>query len=120
MKRILFCCAIALLASCTAFAQRLPGGVTPSHYNLSFNINFPTNSFEGDESIDVTLAKSTTTITLEARWRSTFTTSPSPPVDRRRQPKSQIDADNEMATFTVDKELPPGTATIHIKYTGHL
>ena len=25
-----------------------------------------------------------------------------------------------MATFTVDKELPAGAATVHIKYTGHL
>ena len=25
-----------------------------------------------------------------------------------------------MATFTVDKQLPAGAATVHIKYTGHL
>ena len=119
MKRIFFCCAIALLASCTALAQRLPGGATPSHYNLTFNINFPTNSFEGDESIDVTLAKSTTTITLNA-VEIDFHDVTITAGGQTQTAKVSTDADNEMATFTVDKELPAGAATIHIKYTGRL
>ncbi len=34
--------------------------------------------------------------------------------------KVSSDEKNEMATFTVDKKLPAGAATVHIKYTGHL
>ncbi len=34
--------------------------------------------------------------------------------------KVSTDDKNEMATFTVDKQLPAGAATVHIKYTGHL
>ena len=34
--------------------------------------------------------------------------------------KVSSDEKNEMATFTVDKQLPAGAATVHIKYTGHL
>ncbi len=119
MKRIFFSCAITLLACCTAFAQRLPGNATPSHYNLSFNINFPTNSFEGDESIDVMLAKPSNAITLNAveiDFHDVTITA-----GRQMQTaKVSTDAANEMATFTVDKELPAGAATVHVKYTGHL
>jgi aminopeptidase N len=119
MKRTLFVCAIALVACCTAFAQRLPGGATPSHYNLSFNINFPTNSFEGDESIDVMLAKSGNAVTLNAVeidfHEVTITAG-----GQTQTARVSTDADKEMATFTVDKELPAGAVTLHIKYTGHL
>jgi len=119
MKRILIICAIALLSACTAFAQRLPGGATPSHYSLSFDINFPTNSFEGDESIDVTLAKPSNSITLNAVeidfHEVTITAG-----GQTQTAKVSADAANEMATFTIEKELPAGSATIHIKYTGHL
>ena len=34
--------------------------------------------------------------------------------------KVSLDEKSEMATFTVDKELPAGAASVHIKYTGHL
>ena len=34
--------------------------------------------------------------------------------------KISSDEKNETATFTVDKQLPAGAATVHIKFTGHL
>src|SRR5208283_1936774 len=34
--------------------------------------------------------------------------------------KVSSDEKNEMATFTVDKQLPAGRAMVHIKYAGHL
>ncbi len=119
MKRILLICGMAVLACCTAFAQRLPGGATPSHYNLSFNIDFPTNSFEGDESIDVALSKPSNSITLNALeidFHEVTVTSGG----QTQTAKVSTDEKDEMATFTVDKELPAGPATLHIKYTGHL
>src|SRR5438093_87236 len=66
MKRTLLVCSLALLVCSTAFAQKLPGGATPSHYDLTFNINFPTNSFDGTEAIDLTLDKPSNSITLNA------------------------------------------------------
>ncbi len=119
MKRILLACGVALLTCCSAFAQRLPGGATPSHYSLAFNIEFPTNSFEGDEAIDLTLAKPTTTITLNAveiEFHDVTVTAGG----QTQTAKVSTDSKNEMATFTVDKELPAGPATLHIKYTGKL
>jgi aminopeptidase N len=119
MKRILLTCGVALLACCAAFAQRLPGGATPSHYNLSFNVNFPTDSFEGDESIDVTLVKPSSTITLNA-LEIDFHDVTITAGGQTQTAKVSTDEKNETATFTVDKELPAGDATVHIKYTGHL
>ena len=119
MKRILLVCGMALLACCTALAQRLPGGATPEHYTLSFNINFSNNSFEGDETIELKLAKPSKTITLNAveiDFHDVTVTAGG----QTQTAKVSTDEKNEMATFTVDNELPAGAATVHIKYTGHL
>ena len=119
MKRTLLVFAAGLLASCTAVAQRLPGGASPSHYALTININFATNSFEGDETIDLQLAKPTRAITLNAveiDFHDVTVTAGG----QTQTAKVSSDEKNEMATFTVDNDLPAGAATAHIKYTGHL
>jgi aminopeptidase N/puromycin-sensitive aminopeptidase len=119
MKRILFTCGMAMLACCTAFAQRLPGGVTPSHYSLSFDIHFANNSFDGDESIDVMLASPSKSITLNALeidfHEVTVTAG-----GKTQTATVATDEKNEMATFTVPEEISAGPATLHIKYTGKL
>src|SRR5580658_7818121 len=66
MKKTLLIFAAGLLACCTAVAQRLPGGASPDHYSLVVNINFPNNTFDGDESIDLKLSQPSNTITLNA------------------------------------------------------
>ncbi len=119
MKRILLVFAAGLLACCTAVAQRLPGGASPDHYSLAININFPTNSFEGDETIDLKLSKPSNTITLNAveiDFHDVTVTAGG----QTQTAKVSSDEKNEMATFTVDKELPAGAAMVHITYTGHL
>ena len=119
MKNFLFILAVCVLASCCATAQRLPGGASPDHYSLTVNINFPSNSFEGDETIDVKLSKPSNTITLNALeidfHQVTITSG-----GQTQTAKVSTDEKNEMATFTVDRPLAAGPASIHIKYTGHL
>ena len=120
MKKILLVLAAGLLACCTAVAQRLPGGASPNHYSLAININFPNNSFDGDETIDLNLSKPQQYHHAERggdrlsrrhgdRWRTDANRQGFRATRRMRQ-----------ATFTVDKQLPAGPATVHIKYTGHL
>ena len=119
MKKILLICVAGLLACCTAVAQRLPGGASPDHYSLTVNINFPTNSFEGDETIDLKLSKPTTAITLNAveiDFHDVTVTAGG----QTQTAKVSLDDKNEQATFNVDKELSAGAAVVHIKYTGHL
>jgi aminopeptidase N len=119
MKRILLVLAACLLACCAAVAQRLPGGTLPVRYVLTININFPNNSYDGDETIDITLAKPTNSITLNAVEIDFHEVTVS--VDGQTQTaKVSSDEKNETATFTVDNDLPSGPAKVHIKFTGHL
>jgi len=66
VKRSLAVLVPALLLAPTVVAQRLPGGAAPDHYSLTFAINFATNSFDGDETIDLHFPGPSTTITLNA------------------------------------------------------
>ena len=119
MKRILLLLAAFLLACSPSFAQRLPGGASPEHYGLTININFPNNTYEGDETIDLKLDKASNTITLNAveiDFHEVTVTAGG----QAQTAKVSTDEKNEMATFTVDKQLPAGPAILHIKYTGHL
>ena len=119
MKRILLVLAAGLLACCTAFAQRLPGGATPSHYSLAININFSNNTFDGDETIDLKLTQPSNTITLNAveiDFHEVTVTAGGQTLTA----KVSSDEKNETATFTLDKQIPAGPAMVHVKYTGHL
>ena len=119
MKRILLVVLAGLLACGAAFAQRLPGGANPNHYALTVTMNFSDNTYDGDEDINLTLTKAGNTITLNAVeidfHQVTVTAG-----GQTLTAKVSSDEKSEMATFTVDKQLPAGPATVHIKYTGHL
>ncbi|HTV64176.1 MAG TPA: M1 family metallopeptidase [Bryocella sp.] len=119
MKKFLLVLVAGLLACGTAFAQRLPGGASPDHYALSVNIDFPTNSYEGDETINLKLAKPSDTITLNALEIDFHEVTVSAG-GKTQTAKISTDEKNEMATFTVPDRLPAGPATVHIKFTGHL
>jgi len=119
MKKTLLVVAAGLLACCTAAAQRLPGGATPEHYSLTININFPNNSFDGDETINLQLSKPASSITLNAveiDFHDVTVTAGG----QTQSAKVSLNDKDEQATFTVDKELPAGAALVHVKYTGHL
>ncbi len=119
MKRIFLLGALALLVCSAALAQRLPGGVSPSHYSIGFTIHFANNNFDGDETIDVKLDKPDNTITLNA-VEIDFHDVTITAGGKTQTAKVSTDEKNEMATFTVDQPLPAGSAQIHIKYTGQL
>jgi len=119
MKKTLLLATACLLLGTAASAQRLAGGAAPDHYALTFAINFPSNSFEGDETIDVRLAKPSTTITLNA-VEIDFHEVSITAAGLTQTAKVTLDDKREMATFAVEEPLPEGPASLHIKYTGHL
>jgi aminopeptidase N/puromycin-sensitive aminopeptidase len=119
MKRILLIVLACLVVSVGAFAQRLPGGAVPEHYALAFAINFPTNTFEGDETIDLNLAKPTDTITLNA-VEIDFHKVTISAGETTQDAQVMLDDKKEQAIFKVEKSLPAGPAKVHITYTGHL
>jgi aminopeptidase N/puromycin-sensitive aminopeptidase len=119
MKRILLVLAAGLLVCSAAVAQRLPGGANPDHYALTVNMNFSNNTFDGDETIDLTLTKPGNSITLNAveiDFHEVTVTA----AGQTQTAKISSDENNETATFNLDRQLPAGPAKLHIKYTGHL
>ena len=58
--------AAVLIVTSHVFAQRLPGDVTPSHYDLSFDVDLANARFAGSETIRVELAQPTRAVTLNA------------------------------------------------------
>jgi aminopeptidase N/puromycin-sensitive aminopeptidase len=119
MKRLLLLVGSVLMAFCAATAQHLPGGAVPEHYSLSFAINFQNDTYDGEESIELKLtnpAKSITLNALEIDFHEVTVTAGG----ETQTAKVSTDEKTEMATFSVDKDVPAGAATVHIKYTGHL
>ena len=65
LRTFLFAATLCLTAL-PVLGQRLPGGVTPTHYDLWFAPDLEKETFRGRETIEVTLAGPATTITLHA------------------------------------------------------
>src|SRR6187549_1403582 len=106
--------ALCLIAS-SAYAQRLPAGVTPVHYTLWFAPDLEKQVFRGRETIDVRLAAATRNITLNAAEiafdRVTITAG-----GRSQDARVSLDPKAEMATLTVPQTIPAGAASIAIAY----
>src|SRR4051812_9974510 len=109
--------ALTLLAAVPAAAQRLPGGVTPEHYDLAFVVDLVHERFDGTETIRVNVAAPTTRIVLNAV-----------DIDFREvtigaggtAQKATVTSDStaQTATFTVPRPIPSGTHDIHVRYGG--
>ena len=111
---------LALMATASAAAaQRLPSGVAPTHYTLWFAPDLERATFRGRETIDVTLQRPTTTITLNAA-EIKFGSVTIDAGGRRQTARVTLDEKSEMATLTVPQTVPAGRASIQIAYTGIL
>jgi len=106
---------LPLLAS----AQRLPYGLSPKHYALTFTPDLQKATFAGDETIDVEVNKTANSFTLNA-VELEFQEASIVQENKTQPAKWTFDADKEQVTLTVADELEPGPASIHIKFTGIL
>lgn len=112
---------LILIFSATGFglAQRLPQSVVPEHYQLTFAPNLTSEKFSGDEIIQVRLLQAGNSITLNAAdiefQKVTIQSG-----EMAQPAKVTTDAANQRATFTVEKTLAPGPASIQVRYTGIL
>jgi len=102
-----------------AQAQRLPSTVRPEHYTLSLTPDLKAATFSGVETIDVSLAEPTRTITVnsaEIAFQSVTVTA-----NGKVQTASVAsDETKEQTTFTVPDRVPAGHAVVSIHYTGIL
>jgi aminopeptidase N len=121
-RRTVACCLFAcsiLIAAANARAQRLPNTVLPQHYSLTLTPDLKAATFTGFESIDITLAEPTNTITLNAH-DLTFQSVKISAQDKEQTACVSLDKEKEQATFTVHNQIPAGKATLKIEYSGIL
>jgi aminopeptidase N len=119
MRQLLLALLALMVTASAAVAQRLPSGVTPTHYTLWFAPDLERATFRGRETIDVTLQRPSTTITLNAAEIDFAEVS----IDgggRKQTARVTLDEKNEIATLTVPQAVPAGRASIQITYTGIL
>ncbi len=129
------------LASLAVNAQRIPTNAHPEHYTLHLTPDLKAATFTGDETINLTLDKPSTTITLNAaeiQFNSVIavvsTSKTSYPLWSEHPPKPNpptvgirsnlpatvsLDPAREQASFTFPEPLS-GLVTVHISYTGLL
>src|SRR5579864_4164543 len=102
-----------------AGAQRLPYGVTPSHYALTFTPDLQKATFTGDATIDVEVNQTGSSITLNA-IELEFQEASITQDGKTQVAKWSFAPEKEQATLSVADDLQPGPASIHIKFTGIL
>jgi len=109
----------ALVLTSHAFAQRLPNDATPSHYDLSFDVDLAHARFGGRETIRVDLPRATRTVTLNAA-EITFRDVTIESGGVTQTATAALDEERQMATLRVPRPLAKGPAQIHISYDGIL
>ena len=122
--RALFAAAAALsclilISTHPASSQRLPSTVRPQHYTLTLTPDLKAATFSGAETIDVSLAEPSNSITLnsaEIAFQSVSVTASG----KVQTTTVSLNKEKEQATFTVPEKLPAGNATLSIAYTGIL
>src|ERR1051326_5226863 len=110
---------LVMFLGAAAGAQRLPFGITPQHYALTFAPDLEKAVFNGDETIDLEVNKATRTIVLNAielEFQETTVTQEG----RTQSAKWSFAPETQQATLTVPEDLQPGAASLHIKFSGIL
>jgi len=111
---------LALLATALpALAQRLSGPAVPEHYTLWLAPDLQKATFAGRETIRVRLAAPAASLTLHAA-EITFDTVRLTAGAATQTARVTTNSAAETATFSVERPLPAGVATIEISYTGLL
>jgi len=115
----LFLLLIILAFSTFSVAQRLPETSVPENYRVTLTPNFDKDNFGGDEMIQIRVLKPSPSIfvnSLDIDFQEATITSGG----TTQTAKVLIDKEKQMATLTVPKTIPTGSASIHLRYTGIL
>jgi aminopeptidase N len=115
LRAALLVFAVAVPAATQLQAQRLPTNAHPLHYALALTPDIVKASFEGSETIDLTLDAPSATITLNAIELDIHT------VTSGSQTATIVyDKEKEQATFTFAQPLPAGKSSLSLSFSGIL
>jgi aminopeptidase N/puromycin-sensitive aminopeptidase len=102
-----------------AGAQRLPEGIVPQHYDLSFIPDLDKATFAGQETIDVEVIKPGSVVTLNSAeieiQEASITQG-----EITQTAQANLHPEVEQVKLTIMRPLSAGPASIHIKFTGIL
>ena len=112
---VVACAALAV----PAIAQRLPEGVVPSHYTLTFTPDLASATFAGDEDIAVRVTGPTSTIVLNALDLAITEVTVVQGTNTSRATVT-YDKEKQQATLSLDRPVSAGEAHIRSHFTGSL
>ena len=110
---------LLLIAARPAAAQRLSTTVVPTHYTLKLTPDLKTATFTGVETIDVNIKQPASSITLNAA-EIAFQSVTISAAGQEQTAAVSLDDDKQQATFSFPNQIPAGSATLSIHYTGIL
>src|SRR5262249_26764568 len=117
LKKVFLIFFIALPAF--AVAQRLPQGVVPEHYDLTFTPDLAKATFAGEEILQVRVLKPNASITFNAAELE-FSEVTVAQGGKIQAAQPTFHPEKEQVTLAVPEQLDSGPAVIHIKFTGVL
>src|SRR5277367_3998060 len=119
VRRAFVCLIVIFNLPLMAFAQRLPSGVTPSHYKLFLDPNIASKAFSGEETIDLQIAAHTKNIVLNSLDLD-ISLAEITAAGATQTAKIVYDKPDETVRLEVAKTLPAGPAQIHLKFSAPL
>src|SRR2546427_3251489 len=118
MKRTVLAVSL-LFVSVGVSAARLPQSVIPNHYSITITPDLATETYRGDESIDVDVKEPIRSITMHSidlDFRDVQVSA----AGRNLRATVTSDSPNEMITFALPEPLPIGPATIRLAFDGRI
>jgi puromycin-sensitive aminopeptidase len=100
--------------------HRLPRTVVPRRYDLVLEPDLDAATFAGEESIEVDVAEATTEVVLNSAEIEIDEATVELPDGERLAATVALDDESERATLTVERALPAGPATVHLRFRGVL
>ena len=105
----------ALMGLSASYGQRLPENVKPQHYTLDIAPDIAKATFSGAETIDVTLAAASKTVTLNSLDLQIVSATAG-----GQAGVVSFDVPKQQATLTFPEALPAGHAVLSLAFTGVL
>jgi aminopeptidase N len=117
LRKLIF--SLFIVVPILALAQRLPEGVVPQHYNLTFTPDLAKATFSGEETIDLLLSKPASSITLNAA-ELTIPLAEATQTEKSQTAQVSFDSAKEQATLSFALPLEAGPVILHLKFAGIL
>ena len=99
---------------------KLPTNVRPTNYRLSLAPDLDTFTFKGSETIDIQVSEPTSSIVLNSAEIEIQSADVTLPDGSTHDAATMFDEDKDTVTLALDAEIPAGSASLDLEFTGEL